>query len=108
MVWGPLSLARIRPQWSGDGSRAACQPRSAKWLLYLCSVVFVVAFAWVLYNVEERHEEIGTNVPSLFVVLIIAGVWGRGPAITAAVTMSVMSNYLIVPPANAFTFPTVK
>jgi two-component system sensor histidine kinase KdpD len=76
--------------------------------LYLCTVVFVVAFAWVLFNVEEQHEEIGTTIPSLLVVLLIAGAWGRGPAITAAVTIAIMKNYLLVPPSNAFTSPTVK
>ncbi|TMJ14613.1 MAG: PAS domain-containing sensor histidine kinase [Bacillati bacterium ANGP1] len=108
MMWEPLSLARVRPQRPGNGSRAAGQLRSAKWLFYLGSVVFVVAFAWILFNVEERHEEIGTTIPSVLIVLLIAGTWGRGPAVTAALTVSIMNNYLLVPPPNAFTLPTVR
>src|SRR5438309_1003348 len=108
MMWGSLSVARIQPRRSGNGSVAAGRLRSAKWLLYLCSVVCVVAFALILFNVEERHEEIGTTIPSLLVVLLIAGAWGRGPAVAATLTLSIMINYLLVPPSNALTLPTVK
>ena len=107
MMWGSLSLTRIQPQRS-NGAVAAGRLRSAKWLLYLCSVVCVVAFALILFNVEERHEEIGTTIPSLLVVLLIAGAWGRGPAVAATLTLSIMINYLLVPPSNALTLPTVK
>src|SRR5437660_2613040 len=107
MMWGSLSLARIQPQRSSR-PRAVGGLRAAGWLWYLCSVVCMVAFAWILFNVEERHEEIGTTIPSLLVVLLIAGAWGRGPATTAALTMSIMNNFLLVPPSNAMTIPTVK
>ncbi len=105
---GDPHLTSREPQSPAGGAAPPGKLLSAGWLLHLCSVASVVAVALVLYNAGARQAQIGTTIPFLFAVLFIAIAWGRSPAITAALTTSVVFNYLFVPPSNAFSLPTLE
>lgn len=78
-----------------------------KWLLYPGSAVFVIVLSIILYHPHGALGEIA-DVAFLLAVVLIALVWGRGPAVTAALASEIMYNYLYVPPPFVFTVPTFE
>jgi two-component system sensor histidine kinase KdpD len=90
------------PARDGDRSLFA----STGWLLYLLSVVVVVLLCVVLYAVGVAGTHIATAIPFLIAVLLIAFVWGRGPAVAAALASSILFNYMLIPPPYAFNVPS--
>lgn len=82
-------------------------PRT-RWLPYVLSVVCIVLLGFALYYIGLADKRVAAAVPFLFAVFLVALAWGQAPAIVAAVASSVMFNYLIVPPPNAFSVPTIE
>jgi len=82
--------------------------RIARRTPYLVSAALVILLAIALYSAGVAEGIIAIVVSLLLAVLLIALVWGRGPAIVAAITSSVVFNYYFVPPPNLFSFPTAE
>ena len=70
----------------------------ARGLLYLCSAGAVVLVGMMLFYGGARQPGIITSFPFVIAVLVVALMWGRGPAIVAALTASAVFNYLFSPP----------
>jgi two-component system, OmpR family, sensor histidine kinase KdpD len=75
------------------------------WLIYPSSAVFVIVLSFVFYHPRPELRELA-EVTFLLAVVLIALVWGRGAAVTAALASEIMYNYLYVPPPYVFTVPT--
>ena len=76
--------------------------------MHLASAVFVLSVALILFYGGVRTP-ITTTVPFVLSTLVVAILWGRGPAITAAVAASATFNFFFVPPWDAaFSFPTIE
>ena len=80
---------------------------SAKeWLLYPLSIVVVLLVAAVLYAFGVTPGQLAVTAPFVLAVVLIAVVWGRGPAIVAALASVILFNYLFIPPQNSFSVPS--
>ena len=79
-----------------------------KWILYPLSIVVVVLVAVVLYALGVAPGQLAVTVPFLLAVVFIAVVWGRGPAIVAALASVILFNYLFIPPAYSFSVPSAE
>jgi len=103
---GAADIVGIRKESQRVGGRRFPLIFSApKWLLYPGSAVFVIVLSIAFYHPNALMGEIA-DVTFLLAVILIALVWGRGPAITAALASEIMYNYLYVPPPFVFTVPT--
>ncbi len=87
--------------WRGRDTLA-----SRKWLLYPLSIVVVALVAVGLDVLGVAPGQLAVTAPFLLAVVLIAVVWGRGPAIVAALASVILFNYLIIPPAPSFSVPT--
>jgi len=76
------------------------------WLLSALSVLIVLAVAVALYALGVTPGHVAVTAPFLLVVVLIAAVWGREAAVVASLASALVFNYLIIPPANAFSLPT--
>lgn len=92
-VGGKLRLA------GGDGLVAR------KWILYLLSTVVVVLVSVILHALGVPAGYLTVTTPFLLAVVLIATVWGRGPATVAALASAILVNYLLIPPPYAFSAP---
>ena len=79
---------------------------SKSWILSALSVLIVLTVAVALYALGVTPGHVAVSAPFLLVVVLIAAVWGREAAIVASLASALVFNYLIVPPANAFSIPT--
>ena len=77
-----------------------------KWFLYPLSVVVVALVGGVLYALGVAAGQLAVTAPFLLAVVLIAVVWGRGPATVAALASVILFNYLLIPPAHSFSVPT--
>jgi two-component system sensor histidine kinase KdpD len=75
-------------------------------LLYPCSAAFVVILSIALYPPSAALGVDAAEAAFLLAVVLIALVWGRGPAIIAALASGIMYNYVFIPPPYVFTVPT--
>ena len=87
--------------WRGRDTLA-----TRKWLLYPLSIVVVALVAVGLDVLGVAPGQLAVTAPFLLAVVLIAVVWGRGPAIVAALASVILFNYLIIPPAPSFSVPT--
>jgi two-component system sensor histidine kinase KdpD len=97
----------MHPQPPADGSRPTSLHVLFGRLLHLGSAVFVLSVALILFYGGVR-KPIATTVPFVLSTLVVAILWGRGPAITAAVAASATFNFFFVPPDSAFSIPTAE
>lgn len=103
-----LHPTHLYPEPPADGSRPTSQQLPSGTLLHLGSAVFVLFVALILFYGGVR-KPITTTVPFLLSTLVVAILWGRGPAITAAVAASATFNFFFVPPWDAaFSIPTIE
>ena len=100
--------ASTHPLPPADGSRATSLQFPSGRLLHLGSALFVLFVALILFYGGAR-KPMATTVPFLLSTLVVAILWGRGPAITGAVAASAAFNFFFVPPWDAaFSIPTVE
>ena len=103
-----LHPAHQHQQPPADGSRPTSLHAPSGRLLHVGSAVFALSVALMLFYSGVRNP-IPTTVPFVLSTLLVAILWGRGPAITAAVAASATFNFFFVPPWDAaFSIPTVE
>jgi two-component system sensor histidine kinase KdpD len=76
------------------------------WLLSALGVFIVLTMAAALYALGVTPGHLAVSAPFMLAVVLIAAVWGRGAAIATSLASALVFNYLIIPPANAFSRPT--
>ena len=79
-----------------------------QWMLYPLSIVLVALVAVVLDVFGGTPGHLAVTTPFVLAVVFIALVWGRGPAIVAALASVIVYNYLFIPPAASFSVPTME
>lgn len=77
-----------------------------EWFLYPLSIVVVLLVGAVLYALGVAPGQLAVTSPFVVAVVLIALVWGRGPAIVAALASVILFNYLFIPPQNSFSVPS--
>src|SRR5205807_9115292 len=103
-----LPPAHQHQQPPADGSRPTSLHAPSGRLLPVGSAVFALSVALMLFYSGVRNP-IPTTVPFVLSTLLVAILWGRGPAITAAVAASATFNFFFVLPWDAaFSIPTVE
>src|SRR6516165_9784188 len=97
------------PSWD-NGLRAGGSVAMVckSWLLSALSVLIVLTVAVALYALGVTPGHVAVTAPFLLVVVLIAAVWGREAAVVASLASALVFNYLIIPPANAFSIPTAN
>jgi two-component system sensor histidine kinase KdpD len=76
------------------------------WFLSAISVVVILVVAMARYALGVTPGQLAVAAPFFLAVVLIAAVWGRGPAVVAGLSSALLFNYLIIPPPNALSPPT--
>jgi len=79
-----------------------------KYIVYPLSISIILLVSGILYAFRVAPGALTVAAPFVLAVVFVAVVWGRGAAIVAAFASALVTNYLFVPPSNAFSIPTAE
>lgn len=105
---GLPGLNSLTTAFGKPGVAAPGPPTARNWFVYALSVVVAGLVAVGLGALRATPGTLAITTAFLLTVVLIAGLWGGGPAIVASVTGAAVLNYLIVPPSTSFSVPTLK
>ncbi len=79
---------------------------ASKYIGYAFSIGSILLVSAILYAFRIAPGALTVALPFVLAIVVVAVLWGRGPAVIAALVSAVVINLLFVPPSDGFSIPT--